>query len=175
MPYSADVLNRKRKYLNIDRHLKDGQNIIIAGSVLSGKTLLGVLILKEIANAAYVGKDLDYRWVRLYNIIDAARWTNAQPIKQSYLDNLAELDFLFVDDVATHRGGHNAPPDHIAMNTLFGTRRLFGLPTIFICSLQFLRMVNNHQSREVLADTFGEEMVKLLIKKNNVIIELIRE
>ena len=170
--YSPDILKDRANNLCILNHLSDGQNVIIAGSEGSGRSLLAVLILKEVAEAArIVGKAVDYRWVKFYEVIDAARWDNSNPLDRAKLDNFAELDFLFLDDVSVPKGGHNAPPDHTAMNILFGSRRSRRSPLVATCSLDALREATT-TSGEYFTSLYGSEFLKSMSDDSIIFIEL---
>ena len=179
--FDKNILQNKAKHLKIHKHLNDGQNVIIVGDEKTGKSLLGALICKEVANAAFItNKDFDYRWVKFYDIINAARWVFDyssgvhKPVNHSYLDMLADLDFLFIDGVDVQRG-KNYPVDHVAMDSLFGARTLFQKPTIIICSKKILQMLNNHAGQEQIVTVFGNEFLQIFRKNNTLIIELTRD
>lgn len=168
-PFGADVLKHRRKHNVVHKHLKTGRNVIIAGDKKSGKTMLAVLMLKEIPIT------YDYKWETISRIVDAARWDHGRPINHFYLDHLAELSFLFVDNVDLIKGGHNSPPDHISMNVLFGARRTFDLPTVLICSRKFLHLTQNPAGREGILAFYGDEFTRMITHPDNFTIELLRD
>ena len=164
--------------IRMQERVADGRNLVIVGPGNSGKTLLAVLVLKEACNAYIVGKNLQFKWTKFHDIIHHASWANSdwnspgKQINHSFLDELSELDFLFVDGIDDDRGGHNARPDHISMNVLFGARRIFNLPNIFVCSSVFYRQIQGPKGLEELVSKFGEEFMKSVSNPNNTIIEL---
>lgn len=159
--------------IRLNDRIVDGNNLVIAGPENSGKTLLAVLVLKEACNAYIVGKNIQFKWVKFYDIINHARWdTKSKDINYVLLDELSELDFLFIDGVDDYHGGHNSPPDHISMNVLFGARRIFNLPTIFVCSSLFIKMLSRPGGQEKFINMFGDEFVRSIAHKENTFIEL---
>lgn len=179
--YSLKVLENSRQFLCVHRHLSNGRNMVISGSPKSGKTLLACLILKEVANLLDVkGLDVDYKWVNFYDIIDAARWHasrgsfEAKQVNFTYLDHLASLNFLFIDGVEDIKGGHNVPPDLIALNNLFGARKKNNLPTIIICSINFKNLLHNQSGITRINYFVGHEFLRIFSNPENVCIELQR-
>lgn len=181
-PFSLDILKNRGQYLKVHHHLDDGQNIIIAGDEQTGKTLLAAIICKEVANASVlVNRDLDYRWIKFYDIINAARWNldyntgQSKQIDHPFLDRLSELDFLFIDAMDLQRGGHNSPADHISMDSLFGARILNYRPTIVICSKRVTSLLSTGPGQEQLAAAYGFQFMSLLKNSNNLLIELVKD
>lgn len=179
-PYDVNLLESRYKNLKIHERLSDGQNIVIVGDERTGRSLLGAIICKEVGNASLVlNRDLDYRWVKFYDILNAARWVfdsqHHKPVNHVFLDMLASLDFLFIDNVDVQRGGKNYPPDHIAMDTLFGSRTLFHMPTVLICSKKILKLTTMSGGQDQLAHTFGFEFMQLFRKSDTMIIELVKD
>lgn len=164
-------LTKNPSNLVLSNRLRDGKNVIITGPQNSGKSLLGVLILREACRSYIIGKNFQFRWVKFYDIINHARWNaKDKEINHVLLDEYAELDFLFIDGVDMHLGGHNSPPDHVAMNVLFGTRRSFHLPTIYICSNVFMQSAKRNIDNTVTL--FGQEFGSSISDPKNTVIEL---
>jgi hypothetical protein len=177
--FNENLLKTRLSSVKVHTHLEDGQNVVIAGDESTGRSLLGAIICKEVANASIlINRDLDYRWIRFYDILNAARWVfdanMHKPVNHPYLDMLANLDFLFIDGLDIQRG-KNYPADHVAMDVLFGTRTLFHLPTILVCSRKVLKLITSSMGQDQLSSLYGYEFVKMLKKPNTVIIELIKE
>lgn len=180
VPFNKNIISSRYKHLKIQEHLYDGQNIVISGDDRTGRSLLGAIICKEVANATVVlNRDLDYRWVKFYDILNAARWVYDQqhhkPVNHNYLDMLAGLDFLFIDGIDLQRGGKNYPADHIAMDSLFGSRTMFNLPTVLITSKKILKMFNVVGGQDQLASTFGFEFMQMFRKDDTIVIELVKD
>ena len=181
VPFDRQILKTPLKHLKVQDHLHDGQNVVIAGDERVGRSLLGAIICKEVANASLViNRDLDYRWVKFYDILNAARWvwdssTGAhKPVNHNYLEMLSELDFLFIDSIDLQRG-KNYPADHIAMDTMFGSRTMFQKPTISICSKRFFKLLTMPSGGEQISGTYGVEFLQLFRKSDTVFIELVRD
>ncbi len=167
------AISRDPTKIRLSDRIVDGNNLVIVGPENSGKTLLAVLVLKEACNAYIVGKNIQFKWVKFYDIINHARWdTKGKDINHALLDELSELDFLFIDGVDDYRGGHNSPPDHTSMNVLFGARRILNLPTIFVCSSIFAKMLNRPEGQEKFVNMFGDEFVRSIAHRSNTLIEL---
>jgi len=159
--------------IKLNDRIVDGRNLVVVGPENSGKTLLAVLVLKEACNAYIVGKNIQFKWVKFHDIINNARWdTKGKDINHALLEDLSELDLLFIDGIDDYRGGHNSPPDHISMNVLFGARRIYNLPTVFVCSSLFLKLMHKPEGLEKFVNLFGEEFVRSISDKNNTFIEL---
>ena len=178
--FDKEIIKSRYKNLKIQEHLHDGQNIVISGDDRTGRSLLGAIICKEVANATVVlNRDLDYRWVKFYDVLNAARWVydsqHHKPVNHNYLDMLAGLDFLFIDGVDLQRGGKNYPADHIAMDALFGSRTMFNLPTILIVSKKILKMLTMSGGQDQLASVFGIEFLQMFRKDDTIIIELVKD
>ncbi len=180
--YDPKLLLNKSLNLHVQKHVFDGQNIIITGDSGSGKSLLSVLILKEVICASsLLSNSLDYRWVEAYDLIDSARWTNAghshKGVDHDYLDHIAGLDFLFLEGVGVQTWGHNYPPDHFALDKLFGNRRSMRLPTVLTCSKKLWKLVmgRNPGGRTEVHRIYGNQFLEILQDNNNVVIDLERE
>ena len=180
-PYDSKLLQSKSLYLRVQKHVFDGQNVIITGGSGSGKSLLSVLILKEVICASLLSSLLDYRWVEAYDLIDGARWTNSghshKAVDHDYLDHVSGLDFLFLEGVGVQTWGHNYPPDHFALDKLFGNRRSMRLPTIMTCSKELWKLATgrNPGGRTEVRRVYGNQFLEILQDTNNVVIDLERE
>ncbi len=179
--YSEEALAKRPQSLCIHDRLTDGQNVVIAGKANSGKTLLGCLILKEVARASEtLEKELDYRWVTFSKLLTSAKWDMSRNYEMSknidyaYLEQLAELDFLFIEGVGIFRG-HSSPPDHIAMDDLFSARRSYRLPTVIICTQEVIKLAAIPFGQERLVSSFGREFFRTLANSRNVVMELVKD
>jgi len=172
------LIHKRKKHLTIQRHLSDGQNIIISGDKNSGKTMLAALILKEVAYACVVhGINMDFKWIKFADFFDAARWTNNKSINNDYLDYLSSIDFLSIDGIDKPDSGHNNPADMYSLNSFFGYRNVFNKPIIFICSRRFLSLSKSKKNidQKMIIDLLGEEFYLSFSKPNNYIIDLEKE
>lgn len=179
--YDPKILQNKSSHLFVQKHILDGQNVIITGDSGTGRSLLSVLILKEVIRASS-SRSFDYRWIEAYDLIDAARWTAAgghsgKPVNHSYLDTITDLHFLFLEGVGIQTRGHNYPPDHFALDKLFGHRRSIRLPTILTCSKDLWMLVTgkNPRGREEVHKIYGNQFLEILRDSSNVIIDLERD
>lgn len=174
IPYTTGKLP-----IHVHKHVSDGQNVIITGDNGSGRSLLAVLILKEVIRASSLLTDaLEYRWIETFDLIDAARWTingsADKGVDHDYLDHVSGLDFLFLEGVGLQTRGHNYPPDHFALDKLFGYRRSMRLPTIMTCSKDLWKLLTgrNPRGREEVQKIYGNQFLEMLLDSNNVMIEL---
>lgn len=181
-PYSPELLQSRSLHLRVQRHVSDGQNVVITGDSGSGRSLLSVLILKEVICASsLLSSGLDYRWVEAYDLVDGARWSNIgssqKGIEYDYLDHLSGLDFLFLEGVGIQTRGHNSPPDHFVLDKLFGNRRSMRLPTILTCSKDLWKLATgrNPRGRDEVHKIYGNQFLEILQDSNNVMIELEKE
>lgn len=180
--FDPDLLKNKSSHLYVQKHVSDGQNIIITGDSGSGKSLLAVLILKEVICASSLLLDsLDYRWVEAYDLIHGARWQNIgstiKSIDYEYLDHLSGLDFLFLEGVGVQTRGHNSPPDHFVLDKLFGHRRSASLPTVLTCSKELWKLATGRNPRgfDPVHQIYGNQFLEVLQDTNNIVIDLEKE
>jgi hypothetical protein len=167
------VVKDRKTNLTILNHLQDGQNVIISGGRNTGKTLLAALINREIALASlYFGKPIDFKWITNAEIIEAARWDNEKQVNHTFLDELADADFLTIDNVEMPYGGHNSPPDMISMGVLFGGRMRDHKPTILICSDDFYKNANDRIYSADIIRLWGSSFFQLTTHHDNLVIEL---
>lgn len=169
VPYDKRV-SKSVSELKVHENLTHGTNVVIYGPPNSGKTLLAALILKEVNRSILNGHSLEYGWARFSDIIYLASWSCNKEIDYKKLEYYSRLPFLFIDGIDIHKGGHNSPPDHIAINSMFGKRRVLNLPSIFVCSEQLLQIMRNNS--DVVSSYFGEEFTKLVSEPTNVVIIL---
>lgn len=181
-PFDPSIVKRKTSHLRVHKHVSDGQNLIITGDSGSGRTLLAVLVLKEVIRASvFIQDSLDYRWVEAYDLIDAARWSNLggsqKGIDYDYLEYLAGLDFLFLEGVGIQTRGHNSPPDHFALDKVFGNRRSHSLPTVITCSRDLWKLLagRNPAGRDEVHRIYGNQFLEILQDTNNIMIDLEKE
>lgn len=177
--YNPELLKNKSLHLRVQKHAFDGQNIIITGDSGSGKSLLSVLILKEVIYASsLLSSGLDYRWVEAYDLVHGARWeAHSKGIDYDYLDHLSGLDFLFLEGIGLQTWGHNSPPDHFALDKLFGHRRSARLPIILTCSKELwkLAMGRNPRGCTEVHRVYGNQFLEILQDSNNIVINLEKE
>ncbi len=166
--------NSSYKNLIVHKHLFDGKNVIISGGKNTGKSLLAVLIIKEVVCASAEFKiDMDFHWATSTKIRNAARWTNEKDIDDEYMSYLGRVDWLVIDDVdvETATGHHTNPPDRISLNSLFSTRSIENRPTIFICSEKMSDM-RNPRYIDVIEQQWGKEFINTFMHQNNLVIAL---
>lgn len=168
------LVKNRRKNLIIHNHLRDGQNIVIAGNKHSGKTLLAALLLKEVAWSSVIhDKKLTFKWVKYSDIVSAAMWDKGRPVDYDYLDHLTTIHFLAIDDIDLVSSGHNQGHDHFATNTLFKERKTSLYPTIFVSSLEFLS--KSRKDPKFITDKFGNGFADSVLDPKNIIIDLLVE
>ena len=171
-----NAVKDRRNTLKVQDHISDGQNVIIAGGRGSGRSLLACLILKEVIYAtSYFNLRLDYKWIKANSLISAARWDGERPINHDFLDDIQAQHFLVVDGIDLPQGGHNNPPDMVALNLMFYYRKLYQHPTIIVCSDTFWAAVTEQKYEQGLIKRWGEEFFELINDPGNLVIELIKE
>lgn len=166
--------NSSFKNLIVHKHLVDGKNVVISGGKNTGKSLLAVLIVKEVVCASAEYKiDMDFHWATSTKIRNASRWTNEKDIDDEYMSYLGRVDWLVIDDVDIENatGHHTNPPDRISLNSLFSTRSIENRPTIFICSEKMSSM-RNPRYIDVVEQQWGKEFVNTFMHHNNLVIAL---
>lgn len=169
--------------LILHKRAAEGANLIIGGEKNSGKTLLGVLVIKEIIRTSVVHNiPLSFEWVSSSEIKEAARWDSAKSINHGKLDSWAEVDFLVVDDVDIEveqvqgKSYHKtSPPDKTSLNILFGQRDMYHRPTILLCSQRLLRFADSPLHMKSIDQQWGAEFIHILTNKKNIVINLQRE
>jgi hypothetical protein len=163
-------------------HIRDGQNVVVAGGAGSGRSLVAALILKEVFYASAIKQHkTSFHWVRAAELTEAARWATtkigdvAKAIDRDRLDEWAECDFLFVDgvDLKPSVGDHRAPPDMTSLNILFSKR--FYKPTVVVCTDRFLKACNTPGPADLVREQWGEDFFTLMRDPGNVVIELEKE
>ncbi len=181
--FDLALLKNKSSHLLVQKHISDGQNVIITGDGGSGKSLLAVLILKEVICASsFLPRTLDYRWVEAYDLIHGARWeasgfVTSKSIDYDYLDHLSGLDFLFLEGVGIQTRGHNSPPDHFVLDRLFGHRRSANLPTVLTCSKELWKLATGRNPRGFapVHQIYGNQFLEVIQDSNNIVIDLEKE
>lgn len=176
------VANRSQNSV-IHKHLSDGQNVIISGPRRTGKSLIAILILKEVVySCAIRNRKIDFSWIKLNEIVDAARWSSidrqsAKSIDYVLLDHLSDVDFLFVDgvDLAPTVGNHRHPPDILSLDKLFSNRLVSKTPTIITCTDRFSTALFSTSGVNEVRIQYGDEFCNLLTHPNNVFIDLHKE
>ena len=169
--------------LILHKRASEGSNLIIGGEKNSGKTMLAILLIKEIIRTSVIHNvSLSFEWVSSSEIKAAARWDGVKLIDHARLDELAEVDFLVIDDVDIEveqvQGKsyqHTMPPDRTSLNMLFGQRDLFHRPTILLCSQRLLRFAESPMYLDTVSQQWGVEFVHILTNKKNIVIHLERE
>ncbi len=174
------LVNDRAKHLIIHLRYNEGRNVVISGASGTGKTLLAVLIIKEVIHACNLHKlRLSFKCVKSSILQNAARWTGDKSIDNAFLEELAEIDFLVIDDIDTRDIGHNTPPDMIAMDVLFGKRLSEYKPTIILCSDSFASMVSGSNSGARYHDNirrqWGDEFLRLITRPGTFRISLKKE
>ena len=172
----------------VHKHIRDGQNIVIGGPRHSGKTLLAILIIKEVRQAILEQHaHATFAWISSSELRNAARWDENKAIDHAYLGELSDVDFLVIDDVdIDKRGGdspdmtrsyghHTNPPDRISLNMLFGVRDMHRRPTIIISSEKFLTDLENPIYEDFIIQQWGDEFYALATKSSNVMMRLEKE
>jgi len=181
MPDPNLVKNRKQNSVVLE-HIRDGQNVIIAGNSGSGRSLVATLILKEIFYASAIKKHkTTMHWVRAVELTEAARWaTNRtgdvdKSIDRYRLEEWSDSEFLFVDgvDLKSLTGDHRAPPDITSLNILFSKR--FYKPTVVVCASRFLVACNTPGPADLVKEQWGEDFYTLMRDPGNVVVNLERE
>jgi len=172
------AFKNRRKYLKVQEHLYDGQNVIIIGDHNTGKTLLAVLIIKEVAHACRIhNRNIGYQYITSWSLKDAARWDNNKSINHDLLNELSEIEFLVIDklELMPEIGHHTNPPDYNSMNQLFWSRRRLNHPTINICSSLFWSRISDRRYHESMSSQWSREFILLLNDPKNLIIRLSKE
>ncbi len=148
-------------------HKNNGRNVVIVGKKNTGKTLLAALILKEVAHASYLFKKLniDFKWLKASDLINASRWDNDKSVDHEFLNSLNNIQFIVIDDIDMYRTGHNTPPDTVSLDVLFSYRKLASYPTIVICTPEFFKTASKYE-------IWGREFTDLITRSDNVLIEL---
>ena len=167
------VIENRNKTLCVQNHLDDGQNFIISGPKHTGKTLIAVLIIKEVAYASrFFNLNLGFKCIKSNALCNAARWDNHKQIDHALLDELSEIEFLVIDEVCLPEGGHNTPPDVVALNNLFDQRVQGKLPTVITCNNGiFLKTQDRHLNKS-FTSFWGNSFASLMMMNSNVFVDL---
>lgn len=166
----TELTKNRKKNSVIHKRLSEGRNFIINGETGTGKSLLALLILKEIVLACAIqNRRIDFVWEKSSKIIDSARWSDQKSIDYKYLDYISSVDFLFIDDIdlVQTSGNHRHPPDITSLDNLFLYRLKNKLPTIITCSDRFY----NSRERKV---QLGNEFSNLISQQDNFVVNLKR-
>lgn len=177
---TKDCIKNRLKYSILHKHLSTGKNLIIAGKKQTGKSLLSILVLKEVVYSSALQKmKIDFSWTKMHQIIDAARWSisNNQSDKRidyDFLDYLENVQFLFIDgvDLLPVSGNHRHPPDIMSIDNLFAKRLIKKLPTIITCSDKFYKSLSTQSGLQDVQHQFGEEFCNLVTHRNNSVVIL---
>jgi len=175
--WDIDVDKERNKAINIDRHLRDGQNLVIFGSPGSGKTLLAVLVLKELLRCMWIRKrDYRYKWIKFTDLVGHARWDNSRSVNHDRLDELSESHFLFIDGIDVYRSGegHNTPPDLIELDRLFSYRRAMSIPTIMTATTSLRDAMKAPALAGLAKKWCGDELISMMCSSETVRIVLDR-
>lgn len=170
------ILQNRKDYLIVHENLSNPTNVIIVGNKNSGRTLVAALIIKEVAHACMLHRlNISFKYIKANNLLDAARWDNVRPANHALLDEMADTDFLVIDDidVQSQRGHHTNPPDALHMSKIFVQR--VDSPTILICSEQFWAQASSSRFADSVAEQWGKDFLSILLNKQNVLIELRKE
>lgn len=170
--YDQSYLEDRKKHLTVHKHRADGQNVVIVGDNRTGKTMLSVLIIKEIVHACQIHNlDLKFQIINANVIRDLASWDPSKPIDHDSLEALEAIDYLVVDDLDIFESGGYRFPDIGRLNIFFRRRTISACPTVFLCSPAFwnqLRIVNSGRIRQL----WGDDIVDSLTRKDNTLILL---
>lgn len=169
-----NVIKDRKANLVVQNHRHDGQNVIIVGNKGSGRTLIAALIIKEVAHACRIHDlDLSFKCLKAYDLFVAARWDNERSVDYSLLEEL-DVDFLVIDEVELMppKGHHTNPPDYNTMNSLFGNRVRYKMPTIVICSQSFWSQVSHPKFTEDISTQWGKPFVAIMNNPQNVVIKI---
>ncbi len=164
----------RRQHSLIHKRSLSGENVVIAGSNRSGRSLLAALILKEVVKASIdSGRLYTFGWVNNVDLVRAAQWALNKPVDYNLISEWTELDFLFIDNF-------HAPRDRIAnLDNLFFDRRCQQRPTIVTCSDQFLEGCYDQPMKEVnsgrVRQMLGDEALNFMLNPSNVEIKLCLE
>lgn len=175
---NISVINNRSKTLIVHNHLKTGRNVIITGVPKSGKTLLAILIIKEVVYACRIyNLDITFRCIKSNILQNESRWDKFRTINHVLLDELKDVDFLIIDNIdKPKQGGHkDIPPDTIALDSLFYHRIIQNKPTIIICSDNFWECSIHPQYQAETLVRWGDAFASLLLNKDNVVIRLYKE
>ena len=164
------LLNDRRKNSIIPLRYKTSSNLIIYGPHKSGKSLLATIIIKEIVYSS-VYHNLSFEWIKMMELIHAARWDNNKLIDYGNIDKWEDVSFLIIDEVEMLRGGHNTPPDIIILNNFFSNRH-YNQPTILILSKGLMGDCRDKFRSQIVKDKFGSEFYSLVMDTDNTFIEL---
>jgi hypothetical protein len=176
--------SRQPENLILHKHLDDGANLIIGGAKHTGKTLLGLLVVKEVVRTAVVRSiNLSFDWIQSSDLKQAARWDTHKEIDHARLEQLAEVDFLVIDDVdvegeviaGVNKGHKTSPPDRTSLNVLFGQRDLYHRPTIILCSQRFMKYLQMPLKHDDIETQWGNEFLNIVTNPRNTVIYLERE
>jgi len=177
---SDDVtsMHQREENLIVHKHLDTGKNIIIVGGPQSGRTLLSVLIIKEVVYACRIyNLDITFQCIKSSILQNESRWDTSRPVNHALLDGLKDIDFLIIDNIEKpFQGGHkDTPSDTVSLDTLFYSRNLRNKPTIIICSDNFWECAIHPQYQAETLVRWGGEFASLLLDDNNAIIRLHKE
>jgi DNA replication protein DnaC len=170
--FSSSSVKDRKSNLIVHSHLKDGQNVIISGDGGSGKTLIAMLIIKEVAYACQMfNLDISFKYIKTCEIQSAASWDNKKQKDHGFLEDVQEYDFLVIDSVEMPMG-HTSPPDSHAMDNVFRYRKFYSKPTIIVCSKEFYRNTQKEVYRHRVMNYWGSEFLSLFMDTRNLHIEL---
>ena len=171
--------NSSASNLILHRRASSGSNLIISGGKSSGKTLLGVLVIKEVLKTCVVNNlSMSFDWVSSSEVKEYSRWDNTKAINHSKISELSDVDFLVIDDVDIEvesigkTYNHSLPPDRVCLNSLFRSRNMFRHPTLLLCSDRLVQWTDSPLHIDSVSQQWGTEFVNMLTNKSNVIIKL---
>lgn len=158
--------------LIIQNKITSGQNVVISGSSNTGKSLIALLMIKEVIYTSVIHKcNIKFKWVQSTELANAGRWDNTSSVNHDFLDEISEVEFLVLDGLdMSFAKGHTTPPDAIAMDMIFDARRMSGHPTIFICSSSF-KFTDKYVS-QTISKFWGNGILRSMGYYDNVFIDL---
>jgi hypothetical protein len=108
---------------------RSGRNVVIIGPKKSGRSLLALLILKEVAWASFhQNHRVSWKYTVGTELLEAATWGAGKTLNLDLLDELTEVSFLLIDNVKTQ----NLPASNTELNRVFLARARNRLPTIMV-------------------------------------------
>lgn len=180
-----DVMQeRRRLYSCVLDHLQDGQNLAIFGGSETGKSLLAMIVIKEVIYASLVfGRpNVSFRWTRGSELLHAVTWDGeGKTVDEAFMWDLVATDYLVIDDVYLERKGHSRAPDVVELDRLFSERMIRSRPTIIVGEPEIATCVLGNGGNDIMAKknlrktlihSWGISFFKLLSDKKTTLLHL---